>query len=315
MFVLDPKHSLRTPIPFWMAFLAAVACLSAGCAANQKAAKRPTGIPVPTQTASKEQLIAAYNEHAGAVHSINASVSIKLTAGTAYSGVIKQYHEVNGFLLAQAPASIRVIGQAPIVGTNIFDMVSYGREFHIFIPSKNQFLVGPADLHRQSAKPIENLRPQHLIEAIFWNAIPGDAPVLFEVDDESEARYYVLTVIVPADSNASPNAEPKDWVITRKVWFDRRDLSIARLQVYDPGGVVNADVRYSQWDDFAGTHFARQIALTRPGEDYVLRIGIKKLTANQPIPPERFVLQQPAGSELVDLAAQNSESQSKEPKN
>jgi outer membrane lipoprotein-sorting protein len=317
IFVFKPKHNLSVPVPVWMAFLAAVACFLGGCAANQKPTRRPAGTPAPAQTATKEQLIAAYNEHANAVHSINASVSIKLTAGTAYSGVIKQYHEVNGFLLAQAPANIRVIGQAPIVGTNIFDMVSDGKEFHIFIPSKKQFLVGPADLHRQSAKPIENLRPQHLIEAIFWTPIPSDVPVLFEADDEAEARYYVLTVIEPAaDGNESvAGSDSKNWLIARKVWFDRRDLSIARLQVYDPSGVVNADVRYSQWDDFGGTRFARDIALTRPGEDYVLHIGINKLTANQPIPPERFVLQQPPGSELVDLSAQGNDAQSKEPKN
>jgi hypothetical protein len=297
-----------------MGFLTAVACFSAGCAANQKPVRRPAGIAATAKTATKQQLIDAYNDQANAVHSINASVSIKLTAGTAYSGVIKQYHEVNGFLLAQSPASVRVIGQAPIVGTNIFDMVSDGETFHIFIPSKNQFLVGPANLQRQSAKPIENLRPQHLIEAIFWTPIAADAPVLFEADDEPEARYYVLTVVRPAaDASAAANSNSTDWQIARKIWFDRADLNVARLQVYDPSGAVNADVRYSQWDSFGETRFARQIALTRPGEDYVLHIGINKLTANQTIPPERFVLQQPAGTELVDLGAQTSDQQSTSP--
>ncbi len=239
---------------------------------------------------------------------MNASVSMKLTAGTAYSGVFKQYHEVNGFLLAQEPASIRVIGQAPIVGTNIFDMVSDGQTFHIFIPSKNKFLVGPANLQRESAKPIENLRPQHLTEAIFWTPIPDDAPVLFEADEEPGARYYVLTLLRGASDGAASGSST-DWKIVRKIWFDRADLSVARLQVYDPAGDVTADVRYSQWDDFDGTRFARAIALTRPGEDYGLGITIKKLTANQPIAADRFVLQQPAGTELVDVGAEPKESQ------
>jgi hypothetical protein len=302
-----------------MTFLAAVACLSAGCAANQKTLKKPSGTPAPAQTATKQQLIAAYNEQAAAVHSINASVSIKLTAGTGYSGVIKQYHEVNGFLLAQSPASIRVIGQAPIVGTNIFDMVSDGQTFHIFIPSKNQFLVGPANLQRQSAKPIENLRPQHLIEAIFWLSIPVDVPVLLEADDEMEARYYVLTVVrsvaAGSDSMSTSTPGPTDWQIARKIWFDRADLSIDRLQVYDANGAVNADVRYSQWDNFEGTRFARQISLTRPGEDYVLSIRLNKLTLNQPIAADRFVLQQPAGTQLVDLGAESKPPKDQEPPN
>ena len=95
---------------------------------------------------------------ANSITSLNASVTIQLTAGSSYQGVIQQYHEVNGFILAQKPSDIRVIGQVPIVGKNIFDMESDGKVFHIFIPSKNQFLVGPADLespfvkaHRKSA--------------------------------------------------------------------------------------------------------------------------------------------------------------------
>jgi hypothetical protein len=303
------RHTLRIPGPFWMAFLAAVVVSAAGCAANEKTATRPAGTPVPAQTATKQQLIAAYNQQANAIHSINGSVSMKLTAGTAYSGVFKQYHEVNGFLLAQEPASIRVIGQAPIVGTNIFDMVSDGETFHIFIPSKNKFLVGPANLQRESAKPIENLRPQHLTEAIFWTPIPDDSPVLFEADEEPGARYYVLTLLRAAGDGAAAGGSSTDWKIVRKVWFDRADLSVARLQVYNAAGDVTADVRYSQWDNFGDTRFAREIALTRPGEDYGLRITIKKLTANQPVPADRFVLQQPPGTELVDVGAEPKEPQ------
>ena len=292
--------------------------LSAGCASTQKRATRPGRTPAQLQTATKQQLIASYNGQANAIQSLNASVSIKLTAGTAYSGVIKQYHEVSGFLLAQKPASVRVIGQAPIIGTNIFDMVSDGETFHIFIPSKNQFLVGPANLQRQSAKPIENLRPQHLIEALFWAPIADEAPVLFEADDEAEARYYVLTVVLSKQAGSAESTS--DWQIGRKIWFDRSDLSVARLQVYDPSGAVNADVRYSEWDSFSGTRFARQISLTRAGEDYTLRIGINKLTANESISADRFVLQQPTGTELIDLGAENhdtrpKESQQKEPHN
>jgi outer membrane lipoprotein-sorting protein len=292
-----------------MAFLAVMTVFSAGCATNEKTATRPAGTPVAVQSATKQQLIAAYDEQAHAIHSINASVSMKLTAGTAYSGVFKQYHEVNGFLLAQEPGSIRLIGQAPIVGTNIFDMVSDGETFHIFIPSKNKFLVGPANLQRESSKPIENLRPQHLTEAIFWAPIPDDAPVLFEADEEPGARYYVLTILWRSAGEGTASGSSTDWQIVRKVWFDRADLSIARLQIFDAKGDVTADVRYTQWDSFGGTRFARAIALTRPGEDYGLGIRINKLTPNQSIPADRFVLEQPSGTELVDVGAEPKEPQ------
>ena len=119
--------------------------LVAGCAAQHKAARPPAGAPAHLLSATRQQLVSFYNEQANSIHSVNASVSMKLTSGTAYSGVIKRYHEITGFILAQKPADIRVIGQAPLVGTTIFDMVSNGATFHMYIPSKNVFLEGPAN--------------------------------------------------------------------------------------------------------------------------------------------------------------------------
>ena len=269
------------------------AALGWGCAASQPTATKPAGPPVALQTASKSDLIAAYNRQATAVTSINAGVTMTLTAGSQYTGVIKQYHQITGFILAQRPSSIRVIGQAPVVGTNIFDMVSDGETFEIFIPSQNKFITGSASVERPSAKPIENLRPQHLINAVFWNPIPADAPVLFEQEREGNSQFYVLTVVRAANS-----ASPQDWEIASRIWFDRADLSVARIERYDPGGKLVADARYSGWDAFGGIRYPRQISLERPENDYRLDIGVTKLTLNETITADRFVLKQPPGTQL-----------------
>jgi outer membrane lipoprotein-sorting protein len=223
-----------------------------------------------------------------------------LTAGSAYTGVIKQYHEINGFVLAQKPASVRVIGQAPVVGTNIFDMVSDGETFQISIPSQHKFIVGPTNLTRQSAKPIENMRPQHLTNAILWNTIPDRTPVLIEEANEETARYYVLTVVrTAAGANAAADSSA-DWEIAKRIWFDRADLNVVRIQTYESGGQLGSDVSYSGWSAFGDTNYPHQIMLSRPDSDYKLRIGIKKVSFNQTITPERFVLKQPPGTELVN---------------
>ncbi len=295
-----------------MAGVAALAVICCGCAVSQKTKVKPSDAPAPLQSATKEQLAAAYNKLAAAVTSVNATVTMKLTAGSAYSGVIEQYHEVNGFILAQRPKNIRVIGQAPVVGKNIFDMVSDGETFHIYIPSKAKFIVGPDNLERPAKKPVENLRPQHLLDAIFLPAIPDDAPVLFEEAGEGTSQYYVLTVIRKADgadagaTNASPPGST-DWEIARKIWFSRTDLSVARTDDYGPGGKLVSDVLYSGWDTFGDVHYARQITFRRPADDYQLQIGVKKLTVNEPVSADRFVLQQPPGTELVDVGKDTQE--------
>lgn len=297
-----------------MVAIAALAAICCGCAVSQKTKVKPSDAPAPLQKATQDQLTAAYNKLAASVTSVNATVTMKLTAGSAYSGVIEQYHEVNGFILAQRPKNIRVIGQAPVVGKNIFDMVSDGETFHIYIPSKAKFIVGPANLERPAKKPVENLRPQHLLDAIFLPAIPEGAPVLFEEASEGTSQYYVLTVIRAAGDGADPamNAAvpgSTSWEIARKVWFNRTDLSIARTADYGPGGKLVSDVLYNGWDTFGDVRYARQITFRRPADDYQLQIGIKKLTVNEPVSADRFVLQQPPGTELMDVGKDSQEPQ------
>ncbi len=262
----------------------------------------PPGAVRPLKDATPAELIESYNRIARSVKSLNATVELKPTAGSQYSGVIEEYHEAKGFLLAQRPAEIRVIGQAPVVGKNIFDMVSDGETFRIFIPSKHKFIVGPAALERTSKKAIENLRPQHLVDAIFWPEIAPEQELLFEEFNDEAARYYVLTIL--------KSGAPAE--IARKIWFDRADLHVARVQTYGPAGKLLGDIRYAAWEPVSPTGdaatapgtqtlFPRDIKLARPQDDYTLGIQVMKVRLNEEISADRFKLEQPAGTELVKL--------------
>jgi len=286
-----------------------------GCAVSQKTAVKPGEAPAPLQTATKEQLVARYDQQVQAIRSLNAAVNMKLTAGSAYTGVIEQYHEVKGFVLAQKPASVRVIGQAPVVGKNIFDMVSDGETFEIFIPSKNKFLTGSAKLERRSAKPIENLRPQHVLDALFWEPIPPGAPVLFEEASEPASHFYVLTAVRAAPDAATHRgaAGSTDWEIARKIWFERTDLEVARVEIFAAGGKLTSDTRYAGWQPAGSVTYPRRITLSQPANDYRLHIEITRLTVNENIAQERFALQQPAGSELVRVGEKQEDNKEAQP--
>jgi len=281
------------------------AALMTGCAVSQKRAVSPAQIR-PAQQAAPEQLIAAYDEQARAVHSVNAAVAMSPVAGSAYSGLIEEYHDVGGFVLAAQPGKIRIIGQAPVLAKNIFDMTSDGQVFRIFIPSKNKFLVGPTDLERPASKPIEKLRPQHVLDALFWPECPPGAPVLFEEAEVSPERYYVLTLVRQTGAALE---------IARKIWFDRADLRVSRMQIYGPGGRLDSDITYSDWQpaagagavsaaassNAAGPFFPRWIRIRRPQQDYELTVSVTRLVLNGEIPEDRFTLAQPPGTELVQL--------------
>jgi outer membrane lipoprotein-sorting protein len=282
--------------------------LASGCAVSQKRTVPPAQIR-PAQQATEEQLLGAYNEQAREVRSINAAVEMRPVAGSEYSGLIEEYHDVGGFILAARPEKIRIIGQAPVLAKNIFDMTSDGQVFHILIPSKNKFLIGPTDLERPAEKPIENLRPQHVLDALFWPETAPETPVLFEEAEEAQERYYVLTLL------REPGGTP---AIARKIWFDRADLRVSRLQIYGPGGRLDSDITYSDWQPAtagapaseagaagatasAGAVFPRQIRIRRPQQDYELTVSVTRLTLNNEIADDRFTLPQPPGTELVQL--------------
>lgn len=281
-----------------------LASLSFGC--GGRTIKTTTTLPPQSKPvvrdATRDELLDKYNEIARAVKSVNATVELKPTAGSKYSGVIEEYHEVKAFLLAQRPASIRMIGQAPVVGTTIFDMASDSETFRVYIPSKIKFIAGPVATERTSEKPIENLRPQHLLDALLWPEIRKEESVLFEEFNDEIARYYILTVL-----RGGYRTE-----ILRKIWFNRADLQVSRLQAFGPKGVLLSDVHVSDWQPLvtgqeipASTApdrlnaFPRQIRIDRPHDDYRLDLQIAKLALNERLPPDRFELDQPPGTELV----------------
>ena len=282
---------------------ATLAPLSCGCGGHIKTITKlpPQARPV-VRDATREELLERYNEIARVVKSVNATVELKPTAGSKYSGIIEEYHEVKAFLLAQRPAEIRMIGQAPVIGKTVFDMASDGETFRVWIPSKNKFLVGSVAAERISEKPIENLRPQHLLDALLWPEVRKEESVLFEEFNDETARYYVLTVL-----RGGYRTE-----ILRKIWFDRADLQVSRLQTFGPRGVLLSDVHVSDWHPpvsdqetpasatpGAVSAFPSQIRIERPHDDYRLDLQITKFSLNEDLPLDRFKLEQPPGSELV----------------
>jgi hypothetical protein len=281
---------------------ATVAAISCGCGGTvSKKHNVPATQIVVVKDATREELLDKYNAIAKGVKSVNATVELKPTAGSKYSGVIEEYHEVKAFLLAERPAFIRMIGQAPVIGKTVFDMASDAESFRVSIPSKNKFLVGAINLERNSSKPIENLRPQHLLDALLWTEIRKEEAVLFEEFNDERARYYVLTVL-----RGGYRTE-----ILRKIWFNRADLQVSRLQELGPKGALLSDVRFSDWEPLTSDQqpaagapsgvsaFPHTIQIERPHDDYRLDLQVTKLMLNEDLPADRFKLEQPAGSQLV----------------
>lgn len=265
-----------------------------GCAVRKT---RVVPAPRPALTASLDELLRRIDGERDAVRTLDATVELLPTAGSEHSGVIEEYHDVRAFILAERPGRIRLIGQAPLVRTNVFDMASDGARFELYIPSKNKFIVGTGRMQKPTKKPIERLRPQHILDALFLPERAADARVVGEENEVAGTRYYIVSVLWVSGNRVE---------LEQKFWFARADLDLVRIQRFEEGGHLVSDVFWSGYADWGGVRYPRSIRLVRPAEDYSLTINIQKLALNETIPPEKFVLQRPEGTELVDLASGNS---------
>jgi hypothetical protein len=279
--------------------LLTLSAISCGCGGRGGVTKTTT-IPPATRPvaleAIQEQLLDRYNSLARNLQSLNAAAELKPFAGSAYTGVISEYHEVKAFVLASRPYNMRMIGQVPVVGKTVFDMASDGHDFEVSIPTKNEFLIGPVSLNHPSTKPIENLRPQHLVDALLWPEVRKEEITLFEEFNDESSRDYVLTVL-----RGGYQSE-----ILRKIWFDRADLHFVRFQSYGRKGVLLSDVRYSNWQPPdtptpALSEYPRSIRIDRPHDEYRLDLTVSKLALNESLTSDHFQLQPPQGADIVHL--------------
>ena len=135
----------------------------------------------PLKTATQEQLIDYVDTQAGKIQSMQATVDIDSSAGNPATGRVTDYKEIRGYILARKPDMLRMKGLMPVVRNTAFDMVSDGKEFKLWIPPRNKFVIGEDnDTNYQPDKRIENLRPQYFYNALLLPAIGPDEIAVLE---------------------------------------------------------------------------------------------------------------------------------------
>ncbi len=254
------------------------------------------------KNATKQDLITYVNSEAAKVQSMQATVDIDTAVGGAKKGRVTEYEQIRGFVLARKPEMLRMIGLYPIVRNRAFDMVSDGHDFKVWIPNKNRFVVGRNDVMSPNpTQPLENLRPQIIYEALLLHEIsPGETAILENgtetVTDEkgrqSEQPDYVIDVI---------RSRADDSWLSRKIIFSRIDLRPNRQLIYDELGTLVTDARYTDYKDYDGLNFPSKIEIKRPEEEYDITLTILKPGLNQPLTDDKFVLEQPAGAQVIHL--------------
>ena len=286
-----------------IAFLALCLCSTTGCLFRSHRVQ-PKRSDVPLKTATQEELVAEIDRLAASVQTLNATIDIDTTVGGEKKGKVIEYQEIRGYILAQKPAMLRMIGLLPIVRNRAFDMVSSGDRFVLSIPPKNRVITGSNQLTKISSNPLENLRPQVIYEALLMPAIDPSKEIAVleegkqEVVDEkthrsvTQSNYHIVVIRRDANNN---------WRLHRKIYFSRADLLPYRQTIYDDKGAIATDVTYSGRQDYNGVQFPSLIEIERPQEEYSIALKMVKLTLNEPLKPEQFQLEVPPDATVTEL--------------
>src|SRR5438105_11616848 len=235
---------------------------------SQKVERQVTSAPL--QSATQQELIDFINSQADKIKTMQATVDIDASVGGAEEGKVTDYQEIRGYVLARKPAMLRMIGLMPIVRNKAFDMVSDGQEFKLWIPPKNRFVIGRNDvMPRSTQQPLENLRPQHIYDALLLRQIDPEKDIAVmengyeTVTDAKRHRVeqpdYEIDVIQKADHG---------WFLSRKIVFSRTDLLPHRQLIYDENGNLATDVSYENYKDYSGINLPTHIEIYRPQEEY-----------------------------------------------
>src|SRR6202049_2417409 len=287
---------MRRAWPFWKLTLLITILPTTGCLFRTRTVEQQYS-KAPLQAATQKELVEAINRQAEKVRSLQATVDIDASSGGVKKGKVTDYQEIRGYVLARKPAMLRMIGLMPIVRNKAFDMVSDGQGFKLWIPAKNRFVVGRNDVETHNpAQPLENVRPQHIYDALLLRRIdPQNEIAVMETDTElvTEAKSrkvsradYVIDVIRKGEHG---------WALSRKIIFSRTDLLPHRQLLYDAAGNVATNALYGKYKEENGIEFPWQIEIARPQEEYDITLNIVKLELNQPLPDDKFVLEQPPG--------------------
>ena len=268
-----------------------------GCGVSRTRVVPVEELPFPSLEASRGELIRILEEISRSVRTLTAAVSFTASAGALTLGEETVYRETRGFLVVERPSRIRMRGEAPLALVTVFDMVSDGEAFQLNVPVQNRVFVGDTSTRVTTDNAILNLRPQHIMDALFVDIdqyvdSPSVLPVFYEAVD-GRRSFYIFEFVDSAGD------EPQ---VIEKLWIDRRDLRVSRKQIFGPAGVRETDVSYDLYQDLEGMSFPERILIERPIEDYSLEINFDTTQLNTPIEESAFVIAVPQNAELIEIS-------------
>jgi hypothetical protein len=202
------------------------------------------------------------------------------------------------------PEMLRVFGRVPVIGTRMFDMVSDGKDFTLYIPSRSKAVKGSNSLKKKSVSQIENMRPGFFFDAMVVRGLGTDNMYAVASDtdtvvDASKKHLllipeYILTIM-------RHKAGSQQLALVRVVTFHRDDLLPYQQDLYDDQGNLETQVFYGQYADYGTGMFPSKVIIKRPLEEYQIVLTVEKVVQNMALSDDQFQIKIPDGTNIQQL--------------
>ncbi len=263
--------------------------------------------PTVYQTASVEQVEKDVTDRDAAVKTLKAQVQITATTGGSKEGKLKEYTSFTGYIFVQKPSDLRVILQLPLIGSRALDMVSTGDAFTLVRASShgNVWIQGTGKVTTPSKNGLENLRPSVFLDSLL---VPGVDPKNEFVTMTESSRVvhqdihhktetiepdYNLTVLKTTSGNILH--------VQRVIRINRVTMLPYQQDIYNDKGEVVTQAMYDNYQTHGGQQFPAEITISRPLDEYSLKIDVVKLTLNEAFEADQFELMIPPGTPVQKL--------------
>ena len=260
--------------------------------------------PAVVQTVTPDELVAQLNQRWTSLDSMTAKVDILTSVLNSKQGVAKDYTRVGGIIVMRKPEMLRVLGRAPVIGIEIFDMASDGKNFTLYIPKKAIAYKGSATLKKKSLIQYENLRPGFFLDALVvrglepdeYYAVTSDSET---IEDTAKKHLYLVPEYILSITRRVPGTHRDQPV--RVITFHRDNLLPSEQDLYDSDGNLETHVTYRDYQDFGSGLYPSTVTIKRPLEDSQIVLLVEKVTKNVPVADDQFVVIVPPETQIKNL--------------
>jgi outer membrane lipoprotein-sorting protein len=280
-----------------MALALPVLLLLEGCVLSHTRSVNKVTLITNVQNATLDQLLQQLSTDYNSVKSLTATVEITASVGSEHRGEIKDYPTFDGYIVMRKPSDLHIQMLLPVVRSRALEMVSNGTDFKLYIPPKDKAVTGK-DEEPATASPngLDNLRPYIIRDALVIPPLHAGEEVALVEDSR----------LIPSLPHQKGAFEEPDYDLTifrhktgqevetlRVIHIGRVTLRPYEQDIYDHTGRIVTKVAYDGYKHFGDHVFPTTITISRPLDEYSLKIEFSKLIFNDDVDDDSFLLNIP----------------------